>query len=445
MRAFPTSFAILALMPCSGLQSLCAQTYDSVTVRRAIVLNGSNECSRSTRPVGAPTAADSIVIYFISDDGTTATPNAVPLTLRLNRIVVEQLTAEADTLLSHHTGVDLTATKEYELVSVDGRLLCNVTIKHQASSTWVNATVDALVLQDSTSLDSVRSRVGLRGNSYVILSLIKSIAGEIPDDEFFDIRLKLGGDFGDRGTSASRRLTADSLVVRAARVAAEYRTLTAEADTGSDTVAAQRARKRADKARREAEDLLGDAEDARQGKAPFFLPARLFTLANLDVALSSRRDQQTDTNGTIQETRESERLTEAGLSINYIVTSAWRDDIPDRLGFLQAQYKVFDTRSFVGAGYGGLELRGSRLEGSMVTVSYLRRLYSDSIRTAGGTLAKIENRDYGFLEFYIRVPGVQFLDRLRVKGGILLPLSGDQERTQYRVTLSVPITDLARF
>ena len=44
----------------------------------------------------------------------------------------------------------------------------------------------------------------------------------------------------------------------------------------------------------------------------------------------------------------------------------------------------------------------------------------------------------------MRVPNVQFLDRLRIRGGVLLPLR-EGFGVETRVVLSVPVVDLTRF
>jgi hypothetical protein len=94
----------------------------------------------------------------------------------------------------------------------------------------------------------------------------------------------------------------------------------------------------------------------------------------------------------------------------------------------------------------------------------LRRLYADSI-VSGVAADTVRNpvtmqdtiiarnvfRDsprYNiFLEFFLRVPRAQFLDRLRIRGGVLLPVgrAADKLRPETRITLSVPIVDLDRF
>jgi hypothetical protein len=217
-------------------------------------------------------------------------------------------------------------------------------------------------LIDSIRLDSVRTRRRTSGKSFIILSLIKSIAGAIPEDEFFDIRLRFMPSIKNR------------------------------------------------------------------------LP--LFSLGSIDVSLSTRRD-------TLGEEDRSKLLTDASYALLIPLERRKPDTLPaDRLPFAGAVFKVFNTRSYLGIQAGAMELSGSRLEGSSVTFSLLRDLYpSGPVDT---TLASPQARTNALIEFFLRVPGAQFLDRLRVRGGVLLPFS-DDARPETRIVLSVPIVDLERF
>ena len=255
-------------------------------------------------------------------------------------------------------------------------------------------------------IDSVRLQRAVKGGSFVMLSLIKSIAGQIPQDEFFDIRMRFGGP-GPRNPAAIRK------------------------------------------------DLLRSKTKADSEEVAVIDKARVFTSASLDVSLSTRASD------TLTDTASSKRLTDASLALNWIVKADY-GRVPDRIGFIIAPwFKIFDTQSYLGLGYGGLELAGSRLEGSTVAFGYLYRYYDDSLRVGTDTVTTVDpgtgtptttvrdafrsrTRNNLYMEFYLRVPGAQFLDKLRIRGGVLLPL----ERKlvpETRIVLSVPILDLARF
>ena len=218
-----------------------------------------------------------------------------------------------------------------------------------------------LALVDSFRMDSARVRKRTTGTSFIVLSLIKSIAGAIPEDEFFDLRLR-------------------------------------------------------------------------------FMPSNkklpLFSLGSIDVSLSTRRD-------TLDNSNRGKLLTDASYALLVPLEKRKVDWIEmDRLPFAGAVFKVFNTRSFLGFQAGAMEMTGSRLEGSSVTFSLLRDLYPRG--EVDTTLAKTEARTNVLVEFFLRVPGAQFLDRLRVRGGVLLPFSATA-KPETRIVLSVPIVDLERF
>ena len=219
-------------------------------------------------------------------------------------------------------------------------------------------------LKDSLRIDSMRTRKRIAGKSFVVLSLIKSIAGSIPEDEFFDLRLRFMPPVENR------------------------------------------------------------------------FP--LFSLGSIDVSLSTRRD-------TLGSSTRGKQLTDAGYALLIPLAKRPKDKdwvLLDRLPFAGVVFKVFNTRSFLGLQGGAMELTGSRLEGSSVTVSLLRDLYPSG--PVDSTLANTGARTNAFIEFFLRVPGAQFLDRLRVRGGVLLPFKSTA-RPETRIVLSVPIVDLERF
>jgi len=231
---------------------------------------------------------------------------------------------------------------------------------------------------DSLLLERVRRRASTIGNSYVHLSLIKSVAGQIPTNEFFDLRFKFA---------------------------------------------------------------TGDETD-------------LFTTANIDIALSQ----------SLNDTLVNRRLTDAGLMLNGRIgkPTSSGESFPDadgqpsddpkyrilnRMTAVGIGLKVFNTVPYAVIGVSGHELKGSPLEGSYVTVAGAMRAFKDPKIPFGEEptdLTRPRAKFNLYLEFFVRVPGVQFLDKLRVRGGILFPLAEDFP-IESRIVLSVPIVDLTRF
>ena len=422
-----------------------AQQRGVISVTEKKVLGTGGECTATATPtqVTAGPPFDTIVVRVVADTGKDVIRRS-PLTIVLwrNGIPLDSLPNATESILQS-VATSPTATVTYTLRASGARDLCRLALA--ATSPPVADTTQAARLATADSLERAakHKRAAETGNSFVILSLIKSISGQIPEDEFFDLRMKFGGDFGDYDAAAAD--SAHRAALELSAVADRLEEAFAETRTAADSVKATNARRRAN---------MASAHAERAAQASFWTPSRIFSFASIDVALSTRVDT-----GQI-DTVTNQRLTDAQLSMNYIVTGPPRTKIPDRIGYAGALFKVFDTRSFLGIQYGGLELSGSRLEGTSVNVAYLRRLYPDSVQVQPGkpadpqtntpatapVYAVIHNRNYAYTEFYIRVPGAQFLDRLRVRGGLLLPIGkGTRERVTYRVTLSVPILDLTRF
>ena len=376
---------------------LDAQSVVRFTLNAADVAAGrSNLCDIGLRSPKAGTS-DSIHLDIAKDKSTSPLVyDHTPVDIRIT--VDDKL---AGTLPAGKDSVTLTspfAPANGRVVSIwrvdASQPLCSTTPTAASATVIRDTLLRRLVMNDSAQTDSMRTMQRMRGSSFVILSLIKSIAGEIPRDEFFDLRLKFGGErVPPRG-------------------------------------------------RHDAKSLFG----LWQGWTPYF------TAASVDISLSTR----SDTTGADSLRK---RLTDAGLSANYIVAGD-SGPVPRRVAYLSGLFKIFNTKSYVGGGLGGLELRGSRLEGSWVRLSWLYRVYNDSVLSVAATKTLAPNgRDsvvvvpaiYDFptprnlfLEFYVRVPNAQFLDRLRIRGGILFPLDRTR-RPESRIVLSVPVVDLDRF
>ena len=289
------------------------------------------------------------------------------------------------------------------------------------------------------------------GNSWVILSLIKSISGLVPPNELFELRLKFGGGFPVHDPARS-----DSAVVHRAKVAAV-------AQLEATKYAMLDAKQKERLARARSFDDTANVADWRHfapwyvergptrwvRRWPHFSTARVFTMASADLNLST----ETDTAG--RDTTRQLAIPDGGFSLNYIVSTQPRTD---RMLFANGAFKIFNGRNYVGGGFGGMELEDSRLRGTLLTVTYLYGLYRDSIsvvaKTTDGkdtTVTKeLYRRHNILLEFYVRAPGLNLLDRLRIRGGLMFPFGrvpvGQQRlHPETRITVSVPIVDLIPF
>ncbi len=215
-----------------------------------------------------------------------------------------------------------------------------------------------------TAVEEARRLASDSGSSYVMLSLIKSVAGQIPASEFFDLRLRFAG------------------------------------------------------------------------------RSRTFTTGNIDIALSQ----------SAADTAANTRLTEAGFAYNWRIgrsatTIRSGAQVPARLTAVTLGYKIFNTVSYATLGLSGHELRGSLLEGSFITMSYARRLLPNPAIPAGTDTTNVNRPradDYLLIDFFIRVPNAQFLDKLRIRGGLAVPVRSGFP-VESRIVLSVPVVDLQRF
>ena len=291
------------------------------------------------------------------------------------------------------------------------------------------------------------------GDSWVILSLIKSISGLVPPNELFELRLRFGGGFPQVSPEAS-----DSAIVQRAKARAIGRLRNSRGEPispvppGIDARALARARSYSDSA--EAAGWKHFAPFSVRGPlrrwfGRYVSGQRLFTMATADVNLATQVDTAQ------KDTTKRFGVPDGSFSLNYIASI---DRRVDRMGFATAMFKIFNARNYVGAGYGGIELAGSRLYGTMLTVSYLYGLYRDTVSVAQKTAAgadtvvqkELYNRHNVLLEFYVRAPGLNLLDRLRIRGGLLFPFGRTpaglyRARPESRIAVSVPIVDLTPF
>lgn len=170
---------------------------------------------------------------------------------------------------------------------------------------------------------------------------------------------------------------------------------------------------------------------------------RLFTLANVDIALS---DAETDT-----VTSSESRLTEAGISANLDVSAffdARHRSSYERTVFAGGITKIFNTEAYYGMIAGSIELHESPFFSSYFFAGYLRRFFpvtaQSSIRRDGKRLAD----DNLYAEFLIHSSEVNFFRYLAVKGGVLIPMlgrKGEFEDVQFRITIAVPVGQPIKF
>lgn len=452
---------LLAVAVClTALSSVAgAQRRTVMTIPlRSIVQGTAVNCSVSIAPITAAagrTALDTTIVAVVSDSNPdTPVDSPVELTLLVDDQPL-RTTSHSDTLASAPTSG---ATSHAYAVRARG-----IETPICVAGGGPTPAVDTLVKRVTEEQRVRLARTALVGDSWVILSLIKSVSGRIPTNEFFDLRLKFGGEVLPLGPS--RRERDSTAVARAKRMAVD-RIRAAGGDSAKLRVAVPNRRLLA-----QARTFEDSAEAADWGRDVSFqlrhltlahtagrvhgwvAGSRLFTMANIDLNLNTTPDtSKSDSTNTSQKQPE---ITDAGFSVNYITSPVARSD---RMGFAYGAFKVFNAKSYYGAGYGGLELRGSRLEGTMVTVSYLHRMYRDSTaltqKTSTGTdttvTRELANTHNLFVEFFIRVPDVQILANLRIRGGVLyslgrVPAGAVRPKPESRISISVPIVDLQRF
>ncbi|MBI4420625.1 MAG: hypothetical protein HY560_07350 [Gemmatimonadetes bacterium] len=162
----------------------------------------------------------------------------------------------------------------------------------------------------------------------------------------------------------------------------------------------------------------------------------LFALAGFDVSLANR---STDTVRSSQEL-----LTEAHITLNGSLYTS-KDSTtsrPERSLFGGAQLRVFNTLPYWGFHMGSVEHAGSAFEGSTFTLGLLFRLSADT--TVVDTEKLIAEKVNVFTDFFLRSTVIPFFQTLNLRGGVLLPLSGER-RVSSRIAVSVPIGTITFF
>jgi hypothetical protein len=440
---------LLVLALCAGAPSgAAAQTITKLVLTAPSVSAGEFGCKTESHSFTSNTTPvmDTIDLAVVDSSGKPAkTP--VELSLVIAGKIVKTLSVDSSAL-AYVTAKDEDAESDVAVATTAGaHRLCSVGPRKIPSDSILAAIgkADAHRL----AFDSVA------GDSWLILSLIKSISGEIPINEFFEARFKFAGTpplTADYGCDSAIRLAKLRAVTRVSRdttaaqlaFAAPKSRLLSMARTFDDTAKAAEWRR----------DLPGGY--ARCGQNAIertvlsqFNWQRYFTAAAVDLPLS------TDTASRYQ-------IDDASFFLNWIVTSRpTPDSMPPRMTYLAGGFKVFDSRSYLGVGLGSMELKSSLLEGTSINVMYLHGFARDSTCTEACQQSKtavdssknripLWDRDNLYLEVFLRVPKVQVFDRVRVRVGLLYPFgpapAGEIRRQpEAKITLSVPIVDFLRF
>lgn len=374
-------FAFAVVLSLSGRSEAKGQAVVQLTIAEAS-LNDANalpsSCKVSVRTAdltGLTTAAmDSLGVRIVN---ASAEPVVSPVEFSVTVDAKEAVKVGKDAAYpSWYTTVagGLKGKSAFITRGADKHTVCGLTIPELQPLGPADTVVKRLMRGDTLAIDSIRYRAVSGGQGFVILSLIKSVAGDIPRSEFFDLRMKFrSGSWG-------------------------------------------------------------------------------FTMANIDIALSQGSGDTLN-----------RRLTEGGLTLHLAPhkdncavhrcldgpDARKNREIRDREMALGGGYKIFNGVSYFQLGYGGYELMGSALEGSFATASWAHRLLANpTVPPDASEEVKAALRpralDNLLIEFFIRVPRVQFLDRIRIRGGILLPFKGGFD-PESRIVLSVPVVDLLRF
>jgi hypothetical protein len=239
-----------------------------------------------------------------------------------------------------------------------------------------------------------------RDANFLNASVIKSIAGERPSTEFFDLRFRI--------QIHDRPGWVDTMVV--------------------DTVAAGsggRPRTR----------MVRIGEAGAEGKRLTLRlrqPLTLFTISAIDVALSSVVDSVP---GDSAAQRERKKLTEGTLGIYLGLPAVTRVTenkvVRFRRYFVGPLIKIFSTDPYYGVSAGSVELGGSSLRSSYLFTALLRRFYPDPA-------LRLHNF---YVEFFLRSSNIDFFEVLSLRGGVLFPLGKEAERqgVTSRIAIEVPV------
>jgi hypothetical protein len=313
-------------------------------------------CDAATRgsigwTVGTFGTEDTLELLVINDTTKQPAGSPVSLTLKVDTTSIGTLIA-GDARLPTGAPVGKFATGTIRVVKTDdGRQVC-----------WV-ALAPARSLADSVMLGRIRSAqrelenrrawAEVTGQSFLILSLIKSIAGEIPEDEFFDIRLKFALPLDS--THLARVLAGEPLRASQRRVrdsvAALQKRQMDSLGVIRDTALHARIQDSLKAAHRMTRDSLKAAQKYTFSSLGYDNPPRLrlFTTASLDVSLSSRSTADT----TAADSTRGKRLTDASAALNWTIGPDY-SLFPVRTGYASVPYfKIFNANSYLGVGYTG--------------------------------------------------------------------------------------------
>jgi hypothetical protein len=239
-----------------------------------------------------------------------------------------------------------------------------------------------------------------RDANFVNASVIKSIAGEKPSNEFFDLRFRVQIFDGPGHV--------DTMVVDTVAAGSGGKLQTREVHVGPNGM------------------------PGKQLKIHPRQPWSLFTISAIDVALSTVIDSTSSDSGVQRERR---KLTEATLAVEVglpaVVRMSDNKVVRFRRYFFGPLIKVFSADPYYGISGGSVELEGSAFRSSYLFTALIRRFYPNP-----------ELRLHNFyVEFYLRSKSVDFFKILSLRGGVLFPLGKDAARqgVTSRIAIEVPV------
>jgi hypothetical protein len=239
-----------------------------------------------------------------------------------------------------------------------------------------------------------------RDANFVNASVIKSIAGEKPSNEFFDLRFRVQIFDGPGHV--------DTTVVDTVAAGPGGKLQTREVHVGSRGIS------------------------GKQLKVHMRQPWSFFTISAIDVAMSTVIDSNSSDSAA---QRERQKLTEATLALQVglpaVVRMSDNKVVRFRRYFFGPLIKVFSADPYYGLSGGSVELEGSSFRSSYLFTAFLRRFYPNP-----------ELRIHSFyVEFFLRSSRVDFFKILCLRGGVLFPLGKDAARQGVvsRIAIEVPV------
>lgn len=177
---------------------------------------------------------------------------------------------------------------------------------------------------------------------------------------------------------------------------------------------------------------------------------RLFFMGSFDLAYSETKDSVTTYFDTTSQTQRDtnavedigKKFSDAGMSLNVTFLN-----VSNRLLFVGIFAKIFNTTPYYGVQFGGIEVGGDFLS-SYVTAGYAQRFYQSSLLITDDITKKLHTHNL-YIEFALtsKLFPLKVIEYPRIKGQLLLPLSGTptSDDIQTRISVELPLDGIIQF